>query len=75
MDIEQATPVVVTRKAAREQIEGALLNLSDLQTVLGKKKFKRRLKQAGKLFSDGLPKSVTEKKQKMKMKKVSETVA
>ena len=65
MDIKQATPpVVVTRKAARELIEGALDNLQELQSVLGKKKFKRRVKKAGKLFSDGLPKSVSKKKQK-----------
>jgi hypothetical protein len=71
MDIKQATPVVVTRKAARELIEGALHNLAELQTVLGKKKFQRRVKKAGKLFTDGLPKSAAKKKNKVKAGKVT----
>jgi len=66
MDITQATSVIVTRKAAREQIEQALHNLAELQSILGKKKFQRRVKKAGKLFTDGLPKSVAKKKQKAK---------
>jgi hypothetical protein len=75
MEIKQATPVVVTKKAAREQIESALRNLSELQAVLGKKKFNRRVKKAGKLLSDGLPKSVTKKKQKQKTERAVEISA
>lgn len=56
--------VIVTKKSARELIEGALQNLPELQFVLGKKKFQRRVKKAGKLFADGLPKTDTKKKQK-----------
>ena len=63
MDIKQATPVV-TKKAARELIENALHNVQELQSVLGKKKFRRRVKKAGKFLADGLPKSVSKKKQK-----------
>lgn len=75
MDIKKSAPMIITRKSAREQIEKALFNLEDLQTVLGKKKFKRRIKQAGRLFSDGLPKSLVEKKPKQNLKKVAETAA
>jgi len=74
MEIKQATPVVVTKKAARELIEAALHNLSELQSVLGEKKFNRRVKKAGKLFSNGLPKSVS-KKQKKKADKAVENIA
>ena len=75
MEIKQATPVVVTKKAARELIEAALHNLSSLQSVMGKKKFERRIKKASKLFSNGLPKSVSKKKQKKKAEKALESVA
>lgn len=75
MDIKQTTPVVVTKKAARELIEAALLNLSELETVLGKKKFARRVKKASKLFSDGLPKSLSKKKEKKQAVKIVEAAA
>ena len=74
MEIKQVTPVVVTKKAARELIEAALNNLSALQSAMGKKKFERRVKKAGKLFSNGLPKSVS-KKQKKKADKAVENIA
>ena len=75
MEIKQSTPVVVTKKAARELIEAALNNLSSLQSILGKKKFERRVKKAGKLFSNGLPKSLSKKKQKKNAEKAKENVA
>ena len=75
MEIKQTTPVIVTKKAARELIEAALHNLSSLQTVLGKKKFERRIKKAGKLFSNGLPKSISKKKAKKQAKKAVENAA
>ena len=46
MEIKQSTPVVVTKKAARELIEMALHNLSSLQSVMGKKKQKKQAKKA-----------------------------
>ena len=66
MDIKQPVPVVVSRKAARELIENTLENLPELQGVMGKK-FRRRLKKAGKFLAEGLPKSVS------KMKKTQAT--
>lgn len=48
---------VLARKNAQQQIETALLSLSDLESSLGKKKFKRRLKKASKLLTQGMPKA------------------
>lgn len=66
MDIKQTTPVVVTRKAARELIENALQNVQELQNLWGDKKFKRRVKKAGKFITEGLPKTASQKKPKLK---------
>ena len=72
MEVKQATPVF-TRKAARQLIENTLQSLSDLKSMLGDKKFERRVKKAGRLLTDGLPKTMSKKNQKIK--KVVDTAA
>jgi hypothetical protein len=44
-----------SKKKARKQIEKKLeVALSNLRPILGNKKFKRRIKKAGKVFSSGI---------------------
>ncbi len=46
----------ISKKTARKQIEKKLkITLSALEPVLGDKKFKRRIKKAGKALTEGLP--------------------
>ena len=49
------SPAADSKKKARQQIENKLeAALSNLRPILGKKKFKRRIKKAGKLLADGV---------------------
>lgn len=57
----------LTKQGAKEQVVRLLeTSLGDLRTALGDKKFKKRIKQAGRLLSDGLPKKDKASKQKIK---------
>lgn len=48
----------LTKKGAKEQIVKALeSSLGDLRVALGEKKFNKRVKQATKVLTTGLPKS------------------
>ena len=59
----------LTKQGAREQVVRALeTSLGDLRIALGDKKFNKRVKQASRLLSDGLPK--TDKALKPKVKKI-----
>ena len=59
----------LTKQGAREQVVRALeTSLGDLRIALGDKKFNKRVKQASRLLTDGLPK--TDKALKPKVKKI-----
>ena len=59
----------LTKQGARDQVVKALeSSLGDLKTALGEKKFNKRVKQASRLLSDGLPKA--DKAVKPKVKKI-----
>lgn len=49
----------ITRKMVEEKIESAL---AELKPALGEKKFKRRIKKAGKLIINGLEKKIEKAK-------------
>lgn len=53
----------VSRRSARWQIEKMLeTNLHELEQLLGRKKFQRRISKASKLLTEGLPKGKKTKK-------------
>lgn len=57
----------LTKQGAKQQVVQLLeTSLGDLRTALGEKKFKKRIKQAGRILSDGLPKKDKVAKQKIK---------
>ena len=59
----------LTKQGAKDQVVKALeTSLGDLRIALGDKKFNKRVKQASRLLSDGLPK--TDKGLKPKVKKI-----
>ena len=59
----------LTKQGAKDQVIKALeTSLGDLRLALGDKKFNKRVKQASRLLSDGLPK--TDKAIKPKVKKI-----
>jgi uncharacterized membrane protein YheB (UPF0754 family) len=59
----------LTKQGAKDQVVKALeTSLGDLRTTLGDKKFNKRVKQASRLLTDGLPKS--DKTSKPKVKKI-----
>ena len=62
--MESQAPQKLTKQAARSQVSHALSSLEELKTSLGKKKFKRRMQKAEKIFSEGLPKGRKIKKLK-----------
>ena len=53
----------LTRDKARSDVKMALNNLVNLQHALGDKKFKKRVKKAERLLSDGLPKKIKRAKE------------
>ncbi len=61
-------PKKITRKQIEKKLETAL---SNLRPVLGEKKFKRRIKKAGKLITSGLKNFRSNGKVKEKKEKVS----
>ena len=59
----------LTKQGAKDQVIKALeTSLGDLRLALGDKKFNKRVKQASRLLTDGLPK--TDKAIKPKVKKI-----
>jgi len=59
----------LTKQGAKDQVIKALeTSLGDLRTALGDKKFNKRVKQASRLLTTGLPK--TDKSPKPKVKKI-----
>ena len=59
----------LTKRGAKDQVIKALeTSLGDLRTALGDKKFNKRVKQASRLLTTGLPK--TDKSPKPKVKKI-----
>jgi len=59
----------LTKQGAREQVVKALeSSLGDLKSALGEKKFNKRVKQASRLLTDGLPKA--DKAGQPKIKKI-----
>jgi len=59
----------LTKQGAKDQVIKALeTSLGDLRLALGDKKFNKRVKQASRLLTDGLPK--TDKSTKPKVKKI-----
>ena len=59
----------LTKQGAKDQVVKALeTSLGDLRIALGDKKFNKRVKQASRLLTDGLPK--TDKGLKPKVKKI-----
>ena len=59
----------LTKQGAKDQVVKALeTSLGDLRIALGEKKFYKRVKQASRLLTDGLPKS--DKTSKPKIKKI-----
>ncbi|HSB93410.1 MAG TPA: hypothetical protein VLC28_09845 [Flavitalea sp.] len=59
----------LTKQGARDQVVNALeTSLGDLRIALGDKKFNKRVKQASRLLTDGLPK--TDKSSKPNVKKI-----
>ena len=63
---EAQSPQLVSRRQIQEKLEQVL---AELKTSLGEKKFKRRMKKAGKLISNGLDKKI--KAPKAKTKKIT----
>ncbi len=65
-----STDRIALKKLNRQQIQEKLENvLADLKPALGEKKFKRRMKKAGKMISSGLTKRL--KNNQPKVKKIS----
>lgn len=59
----------LTKQGAKDQVIKALeTSLGDLRIALGDKKFNKRVKQASRLLTDGLPK--TDKSTKPNIKKI-----
>jgi hypothetical protein len=57
----------VSRRSARWQIEKMLeTNLHELEQLLGRKKFQRRISKASKMLTEGLPKGKKTKKEEEK---------
>lgn len=63
---EAKSPQLISRQQIQEKLEHVL---AELKTSLGEKKFKRRMKKAGKLISSGLDKKI--KDPKVKTKKIT----
>lgn len=52
------------RKQVKKEVESNLIQLEFLRTLLGEKKFEKRIKKASRLLTDNLPKSAKAKKKK-----------
>jgi hypothetical protein len=58
---KKATENSTSKKKTRKQVQKKLeLALASLKPLLGEKKFKNRIKKAGKIISDGLKKDLNE---------------
>lgn len=53
--VQKNSSLLLTRQQIQEKLEQAL---AELKPYLGEKKFKRRMKKAGKLISSGLSKKI-----------------
>ncbi len=63
---------IVSKKRSRQQIQKKLETaLANLKNELGEKKFKRRIKKAGKLLTNGLYKTMKKDNKNSKGKKIT----
>jgi hypothetical protein len=53
-----------SKKQAKKEVESNLIQLEFLRTLLGEKKFEKRIKKASRLLTGNLPKSAKQKKNK-----------
>lgn len=57
LPMESQATQKITKNAARSQVKQVFSSLTDLESTLGKKKFRRRMRKVEKILLNGLPKT------------------